>query len=117
MLTPAELAGMQAEELASYPSVAVVHRHTETQDASGWVSSTGSNTATVACRVMPVRGQEAERGGRLTSITGWRILFPVGTDVRPSDHLLIEGAEFEVIANTKGQSEPIELSVDARKVS
>lgn len=117
MLSARDLAGMRAECALVLDQTATIQRNTPANDGQGGQTESWASVGTVACHVLPRSGQTLLEGERPVSATLWTILLPVGTAITAKDRLVVDGATYEISASDVGASYPLQLAVDARKVS
>lgn len=90
---------MQATANSALDLTIGIYRRTVTQDAAGRVTPTYPNTATYTVAgnlAQPTAGQLANYGYRVGSLAAWQVRMPIGTDVRATDRLLVNGQVLEV---------------------
>lgn len=98
MLSPTELAAMQAMQALALPDVATITRRTYADDGAG--GSVESVTTSVrVCRVAAASaGQVQMLGGRFAESQVWRVTFVALADVRKDDRVDVLGKSLEVAA-------------------
>lgn len=85
-----------------------------TPNSRGVPSGSYSTVATVACGMRQPTSTHLENYAyMIEALAAWLVQFPVGTDVRAQDHLLIEGQTLTVQVILSPQSYPGLLSVIA----
>lgn len=117
MLIPRD--GFTAEELAeagattagSLSQLASVLRAVLTEDEEGGETRDWQCVATLECRISKVRTmRDVIEGGKLQTITLFHCDFAVGSDVRPSDRISVEGQTFEVVDTDRGLADAAVLT-------
>jgi hypothetical protein len=87
-----ELAQIQADAASILDKNCTIKRKTKTPDGSGSNSESWSTIATVnAGMSQPTAGQLSNYDFLIGSLSAWQVKFPVGTDIRVQDHLIING--------------------------
>lgn len=65
----------------------------------------------IKCKVLTRNdGAEVEEGEQIVSIMGFQVRFPVGSDIRTTDRLEIDGVTYSVIALDAGRSDALFLT-------
>lgn len=65
----------------------------------------------VRCRLQqPSQPRTVETGSRGVRVADWEALLPVGTDVRPSDELIVGGQTYEVQGSDGGRASAMKLT-------
>lgn len=78
------------------PETATVQRVTRTPaDGGGWDESFAT-VATVAARVGPISGDLQDIADTAAEVSAWALTFPAGTDVQPTDRVLIGARTFTI---------------------
>lgn len=98
MLTPAQIAKMQATQNSNLPNLCTIVRAGATVDDGMGGSTTGTPTrSVVACRI-GVAGNAADRdvADKQENINTIPITFPAGTDVTNQDRIETSGRIYEV---------------------
>lgn len=111
MLTACEQAAIAADINAiAHPSSAQIQRATTASDGLGGRSRTFATVATVACRITPDRkgAAEAMTGERMMDKEPYRVSFPLGTDVRITDRVVVDGVTLAVEAVQAPRSVEVE---------
>jgi hypothetical protein len=118
-LTTREKAGIAADLLEMLPSSAQVRRASNTSDSLGGRSQAWSTVATVACRISPnsMNAAEGDISDKILNSEPYRIAFPVGTDVRVSDRILISGVTYSVEGVRDARDIEIELVTFAKRAA
>ncbi len=99
MLSADELASMQAQVTASLDLPCQLQRATMTPDAWGGQSATPAVVATTVCALAKPSAQLSQQyAARLANQQAWVARFPIGTDVREGDTLLVSGQSLAVQA-------------------
>ena len=94
--TPIRLRGLQ---FAAFNDVAVIQGRASTSDIGGDATTAWNTKGTAVCRVYPVtmRGKGGLVGDRLNERSTHFCAMPLGTDITPSDRVVIAGrGTFEV---------------------
>jgi hypothetical protein len=104
MITTAELAELQAIDESTMTATGVVSRPTNSSDTMGGQTQNYATVHSGPCRLRrmgtrPSDGVAAERG---QVATDWLVFWPVGTDVRTTDRIVIAGRTFEVVKALAG---------------
>lgn len=104
MLTPAEIAAMQATQNTALPDVATITRRVYVSDGAG--GQTDSTTvASAACRLAVASPAQSQMiAGQLNEKPAWRITFAQGTDVGSGDMITVGARSFEVVSLLAGAS-------------
>jgi hypothetical protein len=96
-LTADQLSRMRSCVSGNFPSTAIIARKTSVTDARGSAGTGYSNVATLACRIEEDKAPiEAVSGEQLHATSGYKVYFPAGSDVRPSDKLIIGSLTLQV---------------------
>lgn len=97
---------------------ATIRRNTPVGDGMGGATDSWATVATVKCRVMTRLSQPSDRqgGGRLETGADYTIRFPVGTDVRNADRIVVGSRTFEMVRPVEYTQNP-SLSVAVVEVS
>lgn len=98
MLSSAEITAMRAQQFLALPDSVVIQRRTLAADGAGGQTETWTTLATVAGRLsVETRvGRETPTGGRLASVTPYRVTLPAQTDVTARDRLVVGSRTFDV---------------------
>ena len=108
---------MRSCVLGNFPSTATISRPSTTKDARGSATTIYSNVATVSCRIEEdSTPREQVNGEQLKAISGYKIYFPVGTDVRPSDKLIIGSLTLQVTESYGATSNQVAVMVYALRI-
>lgn len=92
MISPAELAAMQATATAAMDLTITISRAALARTALGGQSETFANVATVAGNLaQPTAGQLQNYDYLIGALSAWQVRVPAGTDVRPNDQLTVSG--------------------------
>lgn len=80
-----------------------IRRKTDARDQHGaTIPNAVTETPGVACRVITSKGgqqaQAARIGNRESMVDIYRLIVAVGTDIRPNDLIVIDGATYQVAA-------------------
>jgi SPP1 family predicted phage head-tail adaptor len=91
------LTGMRAIAEASMRDTCAVVRDTSTADTGGGITTTADTVAVTRCGLSAV-SSSAERA--VADRMGWTVAYsirlPFGTDVTPSDRLVVDGRTYEI---------------------
>jgi hypothetical protein len=113
-LTADQLSTMRSCVSGNFPSTAIVSRPTTVKDARGGATTSYSNVATLACRIEEDKAPiEAVNGEQLHATSSYRVYFPVGTDVRPADKLIIGSLTLQVTEGYTANSNQVAVLVYA----
>jgi hypothetical protein len=99
-----ELAAIQAAAAAILDLSCVVERKTLTPDGQGGSTEAWNPVAAVKVGMaQPTAGQLQNYDYLIGSLAAWQVKFPVGTDVRHQDHLIVGGQTLvvQVIMNPR----------------
>lgn len=89
-ISAAELASMQATAHAAMDQSATIKRASLASDGAGGSMPTWSTIGTVACTLsQPTPALMQNYDYLIGPLDSWMVRVPVGTDVRPKDHLII----------------------------
>ncbi len=119
-LTGIDLARLRRGADAALPERGHLYRPTLSSDNQGGSTSSPSRIATVPCRVAPLTTIEEENkviGERLAGSRGVWVTLPYHTDVRLSDHLVVNGLTYEVVSRDHNRSWHISLRVLCRELT
>lgn len=114
---------MQATVRAVMPSTAAFHRRPSTKNAAGGRDNTTaavSGMGAVPCHVHPDTQRasgETEQRGALQGDERFRIMFPVGTDARKTDHVVVDGVRYELVQIDTSRSWALEVEALAVRTS
>lgn len=119
VLTPAEIAAMQAVMEAHMPDTAAITRRLGTKNSIG--GREAEPTAVVGLESVPCHVHPDTTGGsreqrlqdKTSVIDRYRIMFPVGYDIRATDIATISGVEYEIVSVDSSRSWDIELEAQA----
>lgn len=120
MLSAADLAGMQATLTESLPDTCTLLHDTMTSDGAGGATVASTSSASVACRVSPLRltrsSKEAEivEAARVVEESLWIITLPHGTTVDPTYRIGNGGREFEVVEALAPRTWELDVRVSAK---
>lgn len=114
-LGAAELAAMREVETLAMPGTAYIVRYVLVPDGMGGNTQTWTTVGTCICDVwmMNLRDREAARGGQVTSLTGWFITVPFGTDITAKDWVTINARTFQITAVPNGETWQTALRCEA----
>lgn len=86
---------------------ATVMRRTDVSDDGGGFTTTYAAVGTYDCSYSryPIRPVERENDPRVQTISMWTFRFPVGTDIRNTDRLVVGSRTFEVVDAASGSTE------------
>jgi len=89
---------------AFYTTTAEVQRKTLTADHSGGFIDTWSTVHEYPCSFTAymIRPIERESDVRVQAISYWRFTFPSGTDILPTDRLIVGSRTFEIAGSGEG---------------
>lgn len=93
------LNGVSAAAELAMTATATILRPTQAQDqVGGWID-TYASVGTSICSYAPTQVIPREVEGTVTvrAISMWRFQFPLGTDIRNTDRLVVDGRTFEVV--------------------
>ena|SRR5215510_7984532 len=101
------LARFQAAANAIMDTSATITRRTQVSDGLGGFTDTYPTVSTTTCRfeqaqITPV---ERENAVGIQTILAWFFAFPVETDVRSTDRIVVGSRTFEVVAPRPGSLE------------
>ena len=101
----------------NFTSTATVSRPTTVKDARGSATASYSNVATLACRIEEDKAPiEAVSGEQLHATSGYKVYFPTGSDVRPSDKLIIGSLTLQVTEGYTTTSNQVAVLVYAVRI-
>jgi head-tail adaptor len=105
MISPAELAALQATANSALDQTIAVWRAAITQDGEGNVLKSWSLHATVAGNLaQPTASQLQNYGYAIADVAAWMVRVPVGTDIKIGDRLVVNGQNLEVQIELQPQS-------------
>lgn len=105
-LSSDEITEMRADIAEVLPDTAIIRRGTATPDGQGGYTEAHNPIGTVAARVAPITGQEAERGDRVSAAEYFTVAMPALTDVKPADEVEIASTIYRLTAvHDRGQWE------------
>lgn len=110
MISAAELSSMQATIAQTFSSTATVLHKVTVEDTQGGATDTYPDTGVrYPCSFAryPVRPIERESQPLIQTITEWNFLFPLGADVRSTDHVLVGTRAFEVVDAASGSEDVV----------
>lgn len=104
-LSAAELAAIRADIAELLPDTCAILSRTLTPDGSGGqVETWGTATASVACRLDPARGREAEIGGQTRPFYGFVLTLPYTATVSAQNRIELNSETFAVVSVDTGKS-------------
>jgi head-tail adaptor len=104
-LSAAELAAIRTDIETLLPDTCNILTRTLTPDGSGGQTETwGTATASVACRLDPARGREAEIGGQTEPFYGFILTLPHGTALTALQRVELNSETFAVVSVDTGKS-------------
>lgn len=118
-ISASELAQIQTDVAAAAldKSCQIQRMSPNTPNTRGVPSGSYSTVATVACGMRQPTSTHLENYAYLIeALAAWLVQFPVGTDVRAQDHLIIDGQTLTVQVILTPQSYPALLSVIASEL-
>lgn len=109
---------MRAVATAAMPDSCSIERETLVPDGTGGTTATTTILGPFACRLTEDTAAPMERqeGGRIVAAMLWTAYLPAGTDVRPTDVLLIKGGRYEVADQDGARSQGAMVAVTLRRV-
>lgn len=112
-LTAAQLARMKTTVEADMPDALDIQRPSPSINSRGGTSNTTYITVSsaVKCRISPQDADERVQGEQVKAISGYRVYFPIGTDVRPQDRLVMSGLTIHVTESYSNESYPLAVMV------
>lgn len=112
-ISAAELAQIQSDvAAAALDKTCQILRPTNTPNSRGVPPGTFTTIATVACGMRQPTGTHLQNFDYLIGgLATYQVQFPVGTDVKAQDHLVIDGQELTVQIVLNPQSYPALLTV------
>ncbi|MFN3650091.1 MAG: head-tail adaptor protein [Armatimonadota bacterium] len=116
MLSAKELASMRTAVAQTFVTAATLRRRTSVSDGQGGESYTYADAGTIRGRLQPRSANEKQEGGQLAGVTLWRWLCPHDTELRLTDRLRIDGADYEVTGTSAGMSDALELRADLVRI-
>lgn len=120
MISPAQLASMQAAVAASLPDrCSILRNQPEDDGQGGWTDSYQDVATRVPCRLARIPTQtdpERATSGVLLATQQYRLYLPAGTDLRPADRVSVNGLTLEVDERVPGLSNPVQLVAQCRLV-
>lgn len=97
LFTAAEVAQARTDATLAMPDSCAIQRATRTRDGAGGSTTATAILATVPCRLRPAGGgDERTIADALQWVVAYTVSLPWGTDLRPTDTLLIAGRTFQV---------------------
>lgn len=118
MLTACEQTALAADIAAvALPSSGQIQRATTASDGAGGRTRSFATVATVACRVTPQGGSEAERSDRMRDKEAYKVAFPAGTDIRIDDRIVVDGLTLAVEERKAPASVEVERIVIASRAA
>lgn len=104
------LAGFQAALGGLYDQRATIQRNAGDDQ---WVTLASA----VPCLCSASKAQIIVVAGQVRSVTRWAWDFPAGTDLRPTDRVVVAGRTFEVMARTDPPEQALEVQIEALEVT
>lgn len=122
LLSPGEIASMQATIEQTLPDSCVINRLTRMPDGAGGWDDTWAATATLPCRVRPaglISPTEHPAAERLQGRVPFTVTFPHETDVRDADTIQRAGdtTALEVIGASIPESWPLSTRVLTARIA
>ena len=117
MLTDADLNSARDAANDFLPDMAVIQTPAWVSDGGGGGSTILTASGTVACRVMPVTGNERLEGARLNPDTEYLITAPHDAPITLASVLEIASRQFSVTAVGEPRSWAVSLKVEAKEVA
>ncbi len=119
MISASELARIQADAVAAAcDKSCVIQRKTVTPDGYGTGTEVFATIATVSAGMTQPTGTQLQNYDFLIgSLKAWQIKFPIGTDVKHQDHLVISGQTLVVQVILDPRSYPALLTVLASEIA
>lgn len=92
-----DLADMQADMQATFDRTGQISRPQKTASPRGNVVVYVPVGDPLPCSLQTTRtAVKKVIAGQTQSVTAWVVLLPIGTDIRPSDHIEIDGIVYQV---------------------
>lgn len=117
LLSDQDLTSMRSVLAESLPDTCVIQTLGGTVDANGEGVQGFTAAGTVDCRLAPMRGDERERGDRISEDADWIVTLPAETSVSVASRLVIDGSAYDVAAVRAPRSWEISRRVEATKVT
>lgn len=119
-LSAADLARMRSVSQSTMTSTAAIQELVKSRSVTGAMTDTWQPAAgrpnSVKCELVARRGPgEVPEGGQPTSVTFWHVRFPFGTDVRPTDRLVIDGSNYDVTDVDTSKSNALTVTANCRR--
>ena len=117
-LTSDQLTRMRSTVEGNFPSFASIARASTTKNARGEDIETKTVVAVnVPCRVEPKNtAREVFLNEQIKSVSDYSVYFAHGTDVRPSDDLLLDGLRLQVLESYSSTSNQVSVMVLAQRL-
>ena len=117
MLSDKDLRQLRIATAEAMPSRASLERRFTTADGYGNQMEQYSRIAWVNCRIDAAKaGHEDAQGSKTTAIAEYDAFLPYGTNIQPTDRLVIGDTIFEVIEPTPPTGWDISKKVRVKKV-
>lgn len=97
LLTPTELAAMQATQSQTLPIPATIKRKQATSDGAGGQTITEATVATTLCDFAKPRGQTRLEGDQQHVLFDYRFTFAFNEDVLTGDYVYVGSRKFELV--------------------
>lgn len=115
LLDAGELAAAQATAAEALPETCTIKKRVRTSDGQGGhTTAKQTRAANVACRRRPLQqAEEKAMGGAAQAVSDWIFSFAAGTDIRPTDTIVMGALEYEVDDVHRTESWEITVRVEA----
>lgn len=101
------------------PDTALVKHRTPASDGRGGQTESYDAGTAVRCRLLPMGAREAQGREEATghkASSWWYLLFPRGSDVRPTDRVVLGSETYEAVEHIDARSQSLVMRVSARRV-
>ncbi len=112
-INTAVVAGRRAYEAAYLTDVCTILRRDIERETDGSRETQYKPLPVqVRCKVLTdSKGSEVEQGDQLVAVASFEVRFPVGTDIRETDKLTVNGQTFAVTGLDSGRSNALYMGV------
>lgn len=117
MLSASDLIAIRTDVAQLLPDTCTILTPTMTVDGYGGVMTTwGTATASVACRLDYRQGGEQLRGGAVGMYTGWMLTLPYDTTIGATNRVVCNGGTFAVTDVDGGKSWMASIRVKLERI-